>query len=103
NTKNRVAFYILGEGEWDGIEHLWINSKLVNQGDSSLVHFHPGIDGVLLSGLSPTSTGGDQGVDSFFSLLPANYQRLTFSRKAYLALAVPPDPGAPNANLDVVG
>jgi hypothetical protein len=103
SNKNRIAFFILGEGEWDGIEHLWINSKLVNQGDSSLVHFHPGIDGVLGAGLSPTSIGGDQGVDSFFANLPANYQRLTFSRKAYIALNVPPDPGAPSANLEVVG
>lgn len=102
-SKNRIAFFMLGEGEWDGIEHLWINSKLVNQADTTLVHFHPGIDGVLGAGLTPASTGGDQGVDAFFSNLPANYQRLTFSRKAYIALNVPPDPGSPTANLDVVG
>jgi hypothetical protein len=101
--KNRVSFRIFAEGEWDGIERLWINSKLVNQADATLVHFHPGIDGVLGAGLAATSTGGDQGVDAFFSLLPANFLPETFSRKAYLALNVPPDPSAPSATLDVIG
>ncbi len=102
-NKNRVAFFIMGEGMWDGIENLWINAKLVNVSDTSLVHFHPGINGVLGSGLAPSSNGGDQGVDNFFSLIPGNYRRLTFSRKAYIAVNVPPDPAAPSANLDVVG
>ncbi len=61
------------------------------------------MDGILGTGLNPTSTGGDQAVDAFFASLPANFQRLTFSRKAYCALSVPPDPGAPSANLDFVG
>ncbi len=102
-NKNRVAFFILGEGVWDGIESLWINAKLVNTSDTTLVHFHPGINGVLGSGLAPSSNGGDQRVDNFFSLIPANYRPLTFSRKAYLAVNVPPDPAAPGATLDVVG
>ncbi|HEY6349599.1 MAG TPA: hypothetical protein VI636_09340 [Candidatus Angelobacter sp.] len=102
-SKNRVAFYILGQGPWDGIERLWINKKLVNIADTTLVHFHPGLDGTLGAGLSPTSSGGDQLVDSFFSNIPANFQPLTFSRSAYLAVNVPPDPGAPDANLDVEG
>ncbi len=102
-NKNRIAFFVLGEGEWDGIERLWINAKLVNQGDSSLVHFHPGVDGVLGAGLAATSIGGDQGVDSFFTNIPSTYQPVTFSRKAYIALNVPPDPQAPSATLDVVG
>jgi hypothetical protein len=102
-TKNRVSIRILAEGEWDGIERLWINSKLVNQADTTLVHFHPGVDGTLGGGLAATSTGGDQVVDAFFSLLPANFQPETFSRKAYIALNVPPDPGAPSATLDVLG
>src|SRR5579864_7987135 len=102
-SKNRVAFYILGQGPWDGIERLWINKKLVNIADTTLVHFHPGVDGTLGSGLTPTSTGGDQLVDAFFSNIPANFQPLTFSRAAYLAVNVPPDPGAPDANLDIEG
>ncbi|HLJ87766.1 MAG TPA: hypothetical protein VKZ53_13150 [Candidatus Angelobacter sp.] len=100
--KSTVAFYIYGEGEWDGLERLWLNRKLANIADTTVVHFHPGIDGVLGRGLNPTSVGGDQGVDQFFSLLPSNFQRVTFSRKAYLAVHVQPDPAAPSATLDVV-
>jgi AcrR family transcriptional regulator len=44
----------------------------------------------------------DQDVDSFWSLLPANFQPTTFSRKAYLMLNVPPDPAAPSATLTVM-
>lgn len=102
-SKYRVAFYILGQGEWDGIERLWINKALANIADTTVVHFHAGQDAVLGSGLSPTSSGPDQGVDSFFSSIPSNFQPLTFSRKAYLAVNVAPDPSAPDANLDVVG
>jgi hypothetical protein len=107
-TKWTISFYILGEGEWDGIERLWINKKLVDHTLTSTpgvtaVHFHPGKDGTLGSGLSPTSSGGDQLVDSMFNGIPPNFQPLTFSRKAYLAVNVPPDPAAPSANLDVLG
>lgn len=102
-SKYRVAFYILGHGEWDGIERLWINKALANIADTTVVHFHAGQDAVLGSGLSPSSSGPDQGVDSFFSSIPANFKPLTFSRKAYLAVNVAPDPSAPDANLDVVG
>jgi hypothetical protein len=102
-SKYRVAFYLLGQGEFDGIERLWINKKLVNQADTTLVHFHAGQDGVLGSGLAATSTGGDQKADSFFTSIPSNFQPLTFSRKAYIAVNVPPDPSAPDANLDVIG
>jgi hypothetical protein len=106
-TKWTIAFYILGEGEWDGIQNLWINKKLINPILSSTpgvaaVHFHPGQDGTLGAGLTPVSSGGDQLVDSMFNGIPSNFQPITFSRKAYLAVNVPPDPGAPSANLDVV-
>ncbi len=50
-SNNRVAFYILGEGEWDGIERLWINGKQVNTFDPGLVHFHGGQDGILPDGI----------------------------------------------------
>lgn len=102
-NKNTVAFYILGEGPWDGIERLWIGKKLWNIADTTTVHFHPGLDGILGHGLTPESTGGDQKVDNFFTNIPANFQPLTYSRKAYLAVNVPPDPQSPDANLDVLG
>lgn len=100
---SRVAFYILGEGVWDGIDRLWINAKLVNIADTTLVHFHNGFDGTLGAGLAPSSNGGDQLVDNFWSLLPSNLQPATFSRKAYLVVHVQPDPKAPSSTLDVIG
>jgi hypothetical protein len=100
---SRVALYILGEGVWDGIDRLWINGKLANAADTTLVHFHNGFDGTLGAGLAPSSNGGDQLVDNFWSLLPANFQPLTFSRKAYLMVHAPADPQAPSNTLDVIG
>ncbi len=100
--KSRVAFIQLADGEWDGIDRLWINRKLVDRTDTTLVHFHAGTEGVLGAGLAATSLGGDQGVDQFFTLLPASVQKVTFSGRAYIALHVPADPGAPTAELDVV-
>jgi hypothetical protein len=102
-SKNRIVIRILSEGEIDGIDRLYINSKVANAADTTLVHFHPGIDGVLGHGLTPDSNGGDQLVDNFWSQLPANFVPTTFSRKAYLMLNVPPDPAAPSATLTVVG
>lgn len=99
--KNRIVIRILCEGEIDGIERLFINSNLVK--DMTIVHFHPGIDGVLGHGLTPDSNGGDQLVDNFWSQLPANFTPTTFSRKAYIMLNVPPDPAAPSATLTIMG
>ncbi|HWF02653.1 MAG TPA: hypothetical protein VHA06_03150, partial [Candidatus Angelobacter sp.] len=60
-NKNRVVIRILSEGEMDGIERLWINSALANSADTTLVHFHPGVDGTLGAGLNPQSTGRPPG------------------------------------------
>jgi hypothetical protein len=94
----RLPIYQLGEGEWDGIDKLYINRAEVDFTDTSIVHFHPGTDGVTGTG----STGGDQKGDSFISDLNLDPQ-LTFSRTAYIALSVAPDPDAPSADLEVVG
>lgn len=101
--KTRIVFYILGEGEWNALKELWINRVLVDPTDTTKVHFHPGRDGLLGNGLTPESTGGNNRVDAFWSELPAGLQPMTFSRKAYLAVKVPPDPGAPSEELDVIG
>jgi hypothetical protein len=61
-NKNHMVIRLLGEGEWDGIDRLWINSKLVNPFDLNLVHFHPGTDGTLGVGLTPLSSGRFPGV-----------------------------------------
>jgi hypothetical protein len=102
SNKNRIVIRIAGDGECDGIETLFINANRVNHADTTLVHFHPGIDGELGHGLTPDSNGGDQRVDNFWSQLPANFVPTTFSRKCYLMFNVPPDPAAPSATLDII-
>jgi|GEM_PF-2506144 hypothetical protein len=98
--KATLAFYVLGEGPWDSLVRLWINKKAVSL-PSSEAHFHPGVDGEIGFGMGTSSTGGDQHVDAFWSSVPT-LSPLTYSRYAWLALKVPPDPGAPDAALDVL-
>jgi len=100
--KSRISFYMLGEGRWDSILRLWINNKLITLPSSTTVHFHPGSDGEIGNGLTANSTGGDQHVDQFFTLIPGGLSPITFSRYAWLALHTPPDPGAPTAQLTVL-
>src|SRR5260370_5269040 len=100
--KTRVSFYMLGEGRWDSILRLWINNKLVTLPSSATVHYHGGDDGEIGNGLSPVSTGGDQHVDQFFTLIPGGLDPITFSRFAWLGLKTAPDPGAPSAQLTVL-
>ncbi|MCU1307114.1 MAG: hypothetical protein JWN45_1809 [Acidobacteriaceae bacterium] len=101
--KTRVSKIGLGEGEWDGIERLWVNKKIVDHTDNTQVHFHPGIDGELAHGLAPDSTGGDNRIDTFFNDLPAQLDRVTDSRLATLWLKTPPDPQAPGPELTWLG
>src|SRR4051794_30714594 len=64
-----VGMWALGADEWDGNQELWINDELAftsENDDLSQFLFHRGCDAILGSGLNPTSTGPDQGVDSFF-------------------------------------
>jgi len=98
----RVAFYMLGEGPWDSILRLWINNTRVTLPASGTVHFHPGLDGEIGNGLAAVSTGGDQHVDQLFTLVPGGLDPITFSRYAWLALKVAPDPAAPSATLTVL-
>jgi hypothetical protein len=102
SDKSKVCFYMLGEGRWDSLLRLWVNNNLVTLPSSSTVHFHPGDDGEIGNGLSAVSTGGDQHVDQFFTLLPGGLSPITFSRYAWLALKVAPDPAAPSADLTVL-
>jgi hypothetical protein len=99
--KSRTAFTLLAEGEWDGIDRIFINRKL-RAVSSDWLHFHSGTDGVLGAGLAETSDGGDQAVDQLFLSFP-NDPRLTFSRIAWMAMNIQPDPGAPNADLEWIG
>jgi hypothetical protein len=85
----RVGIWLLGEGEWDGCDELWINDGLVWRSefdDPTQLHFHRGCDATIGSGLNPYSSGPDQGVDSFFSWFPAGEQPLAYSRIAYYSI-----------------
>lgn len=103
----RVGIWLLGEGEWDGPQELWLNDQLTWAGDTTVVNnwlgqrwyksldyptqdvvfnFHSGCDAVIGSGLTPSSTGPDQGVDVLFAQFPPAIQPLAFSRVAYYAI-----------------
>jgi hypothetical protein len=86
---SRVGIWLLGEGEWDGCHELWINDNLVWRSewdDPTQFHFHRGTDAIIGSGLTPYSSGPDQGVDSFFQWFPSAIQPLCYSRIAYYAI-----------------
>lgn len=101
--KTCLQLYRLGRGEWDALEWLEVNKKRADPTATALVHFHAGAEGTLGGGMAMTSTGPDQGVDSFWDLLPDGMQPVTLSGYAYLFIKVPPDPGAPDAQPDVIG
>jgi hypothetical protein len=102
SDKTLVGIYLLGEGPWDSLVRLWIRRKAISLPDTTKVHFHPGGDGEIGSGMSATSTGGDQKVDAFFADVPG-VDYTTFSRYAYVAVKAAPDPGAPSAELEILG
>jgi hypothetical protein len=87
----RIGFWLLGEGEMDGLNELWDSALgrllYLNENDNpTQLHFHPGCDSVVGSGQIPTSTGGDQGVDTFWSNLLSGQQVLHYNRWAYYAI-----------------
>ena len=92
-------FLALGEGEWDGLEKLWINGEVVDHTDTSRVHFHPGTEGELGVESSPGTRN-----QKICSLIPAGWPTpFTWSRTAYLALQLKDDPTAPNSDFHVLG
>jgi len=95
---NTILLVALGEGEWDALEMLWVNGKAINVADTSIVHFHPGLDGEVGAETIPGTR--NQKVCSFF---PAGLTGTTFSRTAYIAFKLAPDPTAPSADFDVRG
>jgi len=101
-NKNRIAFYLLGEGPWDSLLRLWLNRKQIALPNTAIAHFHQGLDGEIGFGMGASSTGPDQHVDSFWASVTGTFSLVTWSRYAYLALNVPPDPGAPTADLEVL-
>jgi hypothetical protein len=100
SNNSQVQFIAGGEGEWGGLDRIWLNGKLIDITDTALVHFHAGTETPIGAGLAPTSLGGDQLVDQFWTYFPADQQRLTFSGLAYVGLMIAPDPQAPSATPD---
>jgi hypothetical protein len=104
----RVGRWILGDGEWDGPEELWINDQLTWRGYNPtspsvgfsgqqwqlgldniwrfVFNFHSGCDSVIGSGFTPSSNGPDQGVDVLSAQFPSAIQPLHFTRMAYYML-----------------
>lgn len=104
----RVGRWLLGEGEWDGCEELWINDMLTWRGSNPttpsvgfsgqqwqngldnkwkfVFNFHSGCDSVIGSGFAPTSNGPDQGVDVLCAQFPSAIQPLHYTRIAYYML-----------------
>ncbi len=97
NTNNdhldwtKVGMWALGEGEMDGCEELWDSGLerllYTSENDSpTTFHFHRGCDAVIGSGTAFSSSGPDQGVDSFWQWMPAGLQPLHYHRIAYYSL-----------------
>ena len=105
---SRVGIWLLGHGEWDGCNELWINDELVwranvpgaSPGGFSgqrwlqaldgnwdfVFNFHSGCDSNIGSGFAPVSNGPDQGTDVLYAQFPSAIQPLDFSRIAYYTL-----------------
>lgn len=100
NADGTVTLFIaLGEGEWDSIERVWVNGLEINLADTTLVHFHPGLEGEL--GIENSPVTRNQKVCSFF---PSDFAPpLTFSRTAYLALKLKREPTQPGPDFHVLG
>ena len=89
----------LGEGEWDGLERLWVNGTEFDHTDTDFCHFHPGLEGELELETDPATR--NQKVCSFF---PAGFTPpLTFSRSACLALKLRREPTQPGPEFHVLG
>lgn len=103
----RAGIWLLGHGEWDGPMELWINDLLSWRGSAAVgstwlgwswlttldypgqdmvFNWHSGCDAVIGSGLTPQSTGPDQGCDKLWSVFPPAIQPLCYSRIAYYSL-----------------
>jgi hypothetical protein len=104
----RVGRWLLGEGEWDGCEELWINDHLTWRGFNGgpavpgfsgqqwqvgldnkwnfVFNYHSGCDSDIGSGFTPSSNGPDQGVDVLCAQFPSAVQPLHYTRIAYYML-----------------
>ncbi len=100
NTDGSAALFVaLGEGEWDSAERIWVNGLEIDLADTGSFHLHPGLDGQLGRETSPATR--NQKICSF---TPSTFSpQLTFSRTAYAAFRLLPDPTAPGPGFHIVG
>lgn len=87
----RIGFWLLGEGEMDGLDEMWDTglARLLWQSendDPTKLHFHQGCDAVVGTGTDLYSIGGDQGCDTFWKYLPPGLIPLHYNRWAYYAI-----------------
>jgi hypothetical protein len=110
----RIGIWLLGHGEWDGPIELWINDKLTLRGMGApttrpgastfsgqnwvmgldanpqfpqlVFNFHRGSDATIGTGLTPSSSGPDQGTDVLWKMFPTAINPLAYSRIAYYAI-----------------
>jgi hypothetical protein len=106
----RAGFWKLGEGEWDGLQQVWINDKLawvgntVNNDSNAnwlgwnwyktldypkqdiVLHWHSGCDSTIGSGLTPQSVGPDNNCDLLWKVFPPSIQPQCWSRIVYVGL-----------------
>jgi len=99
-TEGKVVIGVaLGEGQWDGVEKLWVNGLEINLTDTTKFHFHPGKDGE--SGTETDPSTPNQKICSFW---PGEItDQFTFSRTAYIMLKLDRDPEAPGPEYDIRG
>jgi hypothetical protein len=107
---HRVGLWLLGHGEWDGPAELWLNDdltwrgnvaasapdgsgfsgqnwlKALDGGPNFAFNWHSGCDSIIGSGMSPSSSGPDQGVDVLFAQFPPAINPLHFSRFVYYTI-----------------
>jgi hypothetical protein len=95
---NTTLLIALGEGEWDGVELLWVNGAEITLPNLAQVHFHPGLDGEAVMETDPSVRN-----QKFCSFFPVASTFTTFSRTAYTALYLALDPEAPGPRFDVRG
>ncbi|KKM04104.1 hypothetical protein LCGC14_1767590, partial [marine sediment metagenome] len=94
-----LLFVALGVGEWDSIEALFVNGKLVDHTDTSQFHFHPGKAGEGGNETDPATP--NQKICSFW--LSGFAVQPNFPGIVYLAMKLAPDIEAPGPGFQVIG
>jgi hypothetical protein len=101
DANSRTSIFVAhGEGEWDGPERIWVNGVEIDLANTSIFHFHPGLDGEAGEESNPATRNAK--VCSFFPA-PPFAPRLTFGRTAYSSFSLAQDPNNPGPGYDIRG